>query len=515
MKKTIILLMCITFISKVIGFGRDIILSFFYGASSISDIYLISLTIPTVIFALIGKGISAGFIPLYTKIELEEGGERANQFTSNVITIVIVLCTIIFVCCYFYAEPIVKLFASGFKGETLQLTVNFTRITLIGVYFTGLIYVYSSFLQIKGIHNIPTIMGLPANIIAIISIALSYYTNIYVLAVGGVLAVVSQYLLLRIFVQKSRYKFKPNFRVKDQYVIKMVVLALPVILGSSVTQINLLIDRTLASKIVEGGITALTYASTLSVVIIGIFVLSLSSVFYPNISKLAAENKYAELNSLLSRAVSAINVIVIPITFMLCIFAEPIIKMLYGRGSFDEEALFMTSSALFFYAIGIVGLGQREILMNAFYSLHDTKTPMNNAAIAMVLNIILNFILSRYLGIGGLALATSISSIICSLLMFHKLQKRLSGMELKLICVSMMKIVVASSVMGVCSKYIYAITSRFWIDFTALLAAGCIGLFIYCGIIYLLKLSEIDEVLEELRVKLLLWKKQRNGGNGE
>src|SRR3954453_18739530 len=97
MKKTVIILMLVTIISKFLGFGRDIILSYFYGASNISDIYIVSLTIPTILFAVIGKGIAAGFIPLYTRIESKEGTEKANQFTNNVVNLVLFICTVIFI----------------------------------------------------------------------------------------------------------------------------------------------------------------------------------------------------------------------------------------------------------------------------------------------------------------------------------------------------------------------------------------------------------------------------------
>ena len=232
---------------------------------------------------------------------------------------------------------------------------------------------------------------------------------------GALIAIFSQFLLLIIYVYKSKYTYQFKLDFKDDNIRKMMILAFPAILGTSVAQINILIDRTMASKIAVGGITALNYSSTLSVVIIGIFVLSISTVIYPKISKICAENKMDELKSVLSGAISAVNVMVMPAIVGLMIFAEPIVELLYGRGEFDITALLMTSNALFFYSIGIIGLSHREILSNTFFSLQDTKTPMINAAIAMVLNIVLNIVLSKYLGIGGLALATSISSLFCTL----------------------------------------------------------------------------------------------------
>jgi putative peptidoglycan lipid II flippase len=506
MRKTVILLMFVTVISKLLGFARDIILSYFYGASEISDVYLISLTIPTVLIAILGKGVAVGFIPMYTRIESKDGNGKAIRYTNNVVNLVLVICSIIFIIGVVFTEPIVKLFASGFEGHTLKLAIIFTRITLVGVYFTGLINVYLAYLQIKEVFIVPALMGLPANLIAIGSIYVSSHTNIYMLAIGGLISIFSQFLLLIIYGYKSNYKYKLELDFKDTHIRKMAILALPAILGTSVAQINLLIDRTLASRIVEGGITALNLASTINVIIIGIFVLSINSVIYPKISKLSAENNIEKLKNVLFAGISAINVLVLPAAVGLMLFSEPIVVLLYGRGHFDSHAISMTSYALFFYSIGLIGLSHREILSNTFYSFQDTKTPMINAAIAMGLNIGLNLVLSQFMGIGGLALGSSISAIVCTLLLLMNLRKRIGNLGLKSLSISLMKIIIASLAMGGISKYIYGLLiSNFSLAFS-LMFSVCLGACVYFVLIYLLKIKEMNMIVFAVKRKLNLAK---------
>jgi putative peptidoglycan lipid II flippase len=481
------------------GFGRDLVLSYFYGTSNISDIYLISLTIPTVLFAVIGKGISSGFIPLYTRIEGKDGSIKANQFTNNLINLVLIICTIIFMLGMIFTDSVVKLFASGFEGKTLELTIQFTRISLAGVYFVGLNYVYTAFLQIKGVFIAPTLMGIPANLIFIGSIFVSSFTNIYVLSVGALLAIFSQFFLLFIYGYKSKYKYQFKLNIKDENIRKMMKLSLPAILGTSVAQINLLIDRTLASMLAVGGIAALNYASTLSVVIIGIFVLSISSVLYPKISKISAENKMDELKIVLSGAIGAVNVMVLPAIVGLMIFVEPIVEFLYGRGQFDEHAIVMTSGALFFYSIGIIGLSHREILTNTFYSLQDTKTPMINAAGAMGLNIVLNFVFSSFMGIGGLALATSVSSIVGTWILLVSLRKKIGTLGLKDIVFSFVKILIASLIMGALSRFIYGLLLNRLGLTSSLLLSILIGAIVYIILIYLFKVKEMNIIIFDIK----------------
>ena len=161
MKKAALLVMIITIVSKILGFGREIVLSYVYGASSITDAYLISQTIPLVIFSFISAGVATGFIPMYSRIRKEDGQCSANQFTSNLSNILLLLASIIIVIVLVFTQPIVKLFASGFTGETLELAVNFTRITIFGVYFTAALNIFTGYLRVHENYILPALIAYP------------------------------------------------------------------------------------------------------------------------------------------------------------------------------------------------------------------------------------------------------------------------------------------------------------------------------------------------------------------
>lgn len=494
--------MIITVLSKLVGFARDLTLSYFYGASSITDAYLISITIPSVIFGFIGIGIATGYIPMYSQIEKLEGSNEGNRYTNNLVNILLVLSTLLFIFGLLFTKPLVMLFASGFEGETLELAIRFTRVTLIGMYFTGLIAVFNSFLQIKGNYSIPALIGFPMNCVTIIAIIISSKGNILLLAIGTVIATASQLLLILPFAYKKGYKYKPIFDLKDKYIKDMVYIALPVIIGVSVNQINILVDRTLASRLAEGGISALNYANRLNGFVMGIFVLSITTALYPMISKMAAENNMDGLKKSLSEAISGINLLVIPATVGAMIFAEPIVRILFDRGNFETQAISMTSVALFFYSLGMIGFGIREVLSRAFYSLQDTKTPAINAAIAVLLNIILNIILSRFMGIGGLALATSISAIFGTVLLFVSLRKKIGSFGIKKLANSFMKIIGASLVMGLISKLSFnSMIGALGQNISLVITIG-IGAMVYGVMIYFMKVEEVEVLVGMMKKKL-------------
>jgi putative peptidoglycan lipid II flippase len=514
MKKTALIIMLITIISKFIGFTRELTLSYFYGATGISDAFLVSITIPGVIFGFIGTGLATSYIPMFSSVKNNEGVIQANHFTNNLLNFILLLCSFIIIIGILFTDSIVKLFALGFEGNTLELAVSFTRVSLVGVFFTGLTYIFTSYLQVNKKFIVPALIGLPLNFILIIFITISSMTNPILLSMGIILALASQLFLLLPYAYKEGYRYSFILDSKDTFFGKVIQLSIPVILGASVNQINTVIDRTLASQLAVGGISALNYANRLNGFVQGIFVLSIATVMYPMISTMAAEDNIGGLKKTLLEAINSINILVIPATIGALIFAEPIVSFLFGRGAFDYNAVSMTSSALFFYSIGMIGFGLREVLSRAFYSLQDTRTPMINGVIAVSLNIVLNIILSKFLGLGGLALATSISAIFCTLLLFISLRKKIGQIGIKNILISISKILLASMIMALIARLTYnELLNNIGNNLSLVVAIG-IGAIVYFIAIYIFRIEEVDLIKVKLQrefIKITQHSKAKNG----
>ena len=503
MKKTVFLLMILTIAAKFIGLARELTLSYFFGATNISDAYLISQTIPAVLFGFVGAGLSTCYIPIYSDVLRKRGAEPAIEFTNNVTNVFVAISTFIVCLVLIFTEPVVKLFASGFGGETLRLAMAFTQVSVLGIYFTAIGYIYRSYLQLKDSFILPTVLGFVSNFIIIASIILSSKLNVMILAIGSVLAAASQVVFLMPSLYKKGYKYRFVFDIKDSHFRKMFNQALPVIIGNSANQINWLVDRTLASRIVVGGISALYYANKLNGFVQGIFVASIATVMYPRISKMAAESDIQGIKASLKESITVSNLLVVPATIVSMIFAEPIVSLLFGRGAFDAKAIYLTSYALFFYAVGMIGFGLREVLSRGFYSLQDTKTPMINAFIAMIMNIVLNIILSQFLGIGGLALATSISALFCTVLLFISLKKKIGSFGMKDISISFLKILFSSLIMGIIAKYAYNILiNNLDYKITLFVSMGIGGL-VYLAMIYIMKIEDVDALIKAIKVWIM------------
>ncbi len=499
--KVSIYLAIIILLSKVIGFGRELVLANFYGVSNISDAYLISLTITGAIFTFIGEGINANYIPIYNKISIQESEKSAETFTNNLITVLLFLCTILTLLGFFFAKELVGLFASGFQEETSILATNFTKISFFGMYFILLFYVFTGYLQIKKNYLMPAIAGLAVGLVATISIYMSVYTSIYFLAIGTLVSVFARFVILIPSIFKSNYNFKFIFKFKNENLKKMLFLSIPIIIGVSINQINVLVDRSIATHITIGGVSALSYANILTLLVHGVFIISIVTVIYPILTKMVSVNDFLGVKKIISDSMISISLIVLPATIIFILFSEQITKLIFGRGAFDSNAILLTSTALMFYAIGLIGIGQREFLTKVFYSMQDTKTPMFNSVIGLIINITLNIILSQYIGLGGLALASSISAIVTSSLLLFSLRNKIGNLGIKNISFSFIKILCSSLVMGLIAKLIFIGLHEHWNSVISLLIAILIAMLTYCLMIYLFKIKEVDVFVELIKRK--------------
>lgn len=505
MKKNVLFIALITVLIKFLGFGRDMVFAFFFGASVLSDSYIVAQTIPITLFSIIGVGKATSYIPIYNKALFKESEDRAQLFSSNFLNCILAVCILVVIFVLYKTKFVVKLFAMGFDDATLKITIDFTRFSIFGIFASGIVFILNSFLHIKGNFLIPAVVTLPTNIVAVISFYLSVaYSNNTILAYGIAISVFSQLLIVIPASIKHGYRHRVNINLKDKYLRESLILTLPVIFGVSVNQLNVLVDRTLASQVAIGGITALNYANRLTLFIQGVIVLPVITVIYPSISKMVIESNLSLLRKTISDSLEGIAIFLLPITVGAMIFSEQITILLFGRGAFDTNAVYLTSSALFFYSLGLIGFGFREVLSRAFYSMNDTKTPMVNAAIAMIVNIILNFLLSRVLGIGGLALATSISSLFCTYLLSRQLRTKLGGFSFLGLTKSLVKIAFSSVTMGVIANFSFAYFKHRMSNTFALLNSIGLGVIFYFALIFLMDIEGVNLLKSQIRSKVNL-----------
>ncbi len=483
--RSTISLMIATIVAKILGFIRELVLASSYGATMYSDAYITAITIPSVILIAVGTTLATVLIPMYMEVNNRLGEKESLKYINNVLNIIIIISTILSTLGIIFAKDLVNIFAVGFKGDILEVTINFTRIAMIGILFTSLSYIMTAYLQIKENYFIPGIASLPKNILIIISIILSIKYNPYIMMWGTLIAMSLEFIFQFPYAHKKGYKYKFFINLKDKYLKKTAWLIGPVLIGVAVNQVNTMIDRTLASTLVEGSISALNYANKLNGFVMALFISSVAAVIYPILSKLSSENNKDEFIKSVVQSINSVILLVIPISVGAIVLASPIVKILFQRGAFDVRATRMTSIALIMYSLGMVAFGLRDILGKVFYALQDTKTPMVNGVLAMIMNIVLNIIFVKYLKLAGLALATSISAIICIFLLFYRLKKKVGYFGQDKIIKTTFKTIIASICMGIIAYCIYSLLINILVIISAIT---------YGVLLIILKVEEINMV---------------------
>ena len=510
-KTTALVLMLIILTSKITGFFRDIVLAQTFGAGEITDAYLTALNIPVVLFDGISAALGTTFIPIYFKIKSSKGQEEVNKFTSNILNIVIIISLIFVLLGVIFAPYIVKIFAVGFKGDVFDLTVNYSKILIFSMVFIAINGLVSSYLVASGNVYISGAITIPFNIFVIIAIIFASVTESYVMVYGTLIAYIAQLLFQLPLLIKKGYKHRLTVNLRDENIRQILFLVIPVFIGSYINQINAVVNRTLASTLDSGSITALNYANKLNMFAVGVIAVAISTIMYPILSKLASEGNKKLFKINISKSINMIVIIMLPIMVVMTTFSKEIVKVLFEEGSFNSHDTYLTSTALFFYSIGILAYGLKELLAKSFYSLQDTKTPVRNATISVVINIVFSIIIVNIMGIGGLALASSISATVTTMLLLISLRKKIGKIGFSYILKTFIKGAIASIVMYIIMRiaynYIFIYGSRFALESRKFIAFNCfisviLGMSTYLIVVLALKVKEVKEIFDAILFKL-------------
>ncbi len=499
--KAALWIMIATMLSKVLGFAREVVLANFYGTGQYADVFLLTLNIPGLIIAVVGSAIATTYIPLYFETKEKKGDKEALKFTNNILNICAIITIIIAVFGLIFTEQFVQVFAGGFEGEKFQLAVSFTKIMISGVLFLGVSKIFSSYLQVNENFVTPGLIGIPYNIIIIAAIIISTKTSILVLALGSLIAMASQLLFQLPYAYKKSFKYEPYIKLKDDTIKEMIKLVLPMLVGVAIGQLNTFVDRALATTLSDGKLSALNYANKLNDFVMALFVTSVVTVIYPKLAKMSNSENNDGFISTIVKSSNSVILVVLPIAIGAMVLAEPIVKILFQRGQFDANSTAMTAMALRFYALGLLAMGMRDILYRVFYSISDTKTPMINGSIALIINIILNILLIKKLDYVGLALSTSVSSILTIVLLFISLKKKVGYFGGDKIIKTGIKSLISSLVMGVVALFVFRSVSTFIgvsmiKDIIAVSAGVLSGAVTYGILIMILKVEELSLVFD-------------------
>ena len=307
--------------------------------------------------------------------------------------------------------------------------------------------------------------------------------------IGGALQLASQIYYIK--KKKIRLGFKFNFKSSD---VKAVFkLLTPSLLGMAVIQLNLVFDTLLASFLPSGSISYLYYGDRLYQFPLGVFAIAMQTAIFPTLSASFAKNNIKEVDGAFNFASSLMFFIIIPSSIGLILLRSPLVKLIYMHGLFNSADAKKTAGVLLFFIIGLWASALLKTVVPVFYSMKDTKTPVNAAIISLFINIVFAVILMRVMGVYGLALASSISLIFNYLFLLRKLHRRKGiGLETTFFK-SFLKTLAASLVMGVAVELIIAASNKMHFGrLSVVLISIAAGLIIYLAASLIFKNDSAD-----------------------
>lgn len=423
-----------TFLSRVLGLIRDVVLAAFIGATANADAFFVAFKIPNFLRRLFAEGAFAqAFIPVLSDYRAR-GDEDAIQNFINKITGMLGGVLMAVTAFMMVAAPVVTaIFAPGFMGDDVKfaLTADMLRITFPYLLFISLTGVAGAILNSYGYFAIPAVTPVLLNVclIGAALVASPWFEPPIMALAWGVFAAGACQLTLQLpFLSRIHRLPKPVWDRKDEGVQRVLWLMVPALFGVSVSQINLLLDTVLASLLPSGSVSWLYYSDRLTELPLGVFGIAIATVILPNLSDLKAQDNTEQAKRVLDWAVRMVVLIALPATVALWLLSTPILVTLFQYGAMQDHDIAMATFSMRAYALGLLAFMLIKVLAPGFYAQKDTKTPVKIGIIAMVSNMVLNLafvlpLMTFYqLGHLGLALATSCSAFINAGLLLRALK---------------------------------------------------------------------------------------------
>ncbi len=421
----------LTFLSRILGLVREQVRGFYLGTGSSSDAFGLAATIPNLFRRLLAEGaMTAAFIPVFSGYVKKGDRAALTEFFANFISLFTFVTTVVCVLGMVFADTIVEtFFASGFgqvEGK-LALTILLTQIMFpyLGIVSLAAIIqaVLNSFRVFAPSAFTPVLLNLSIILCAVLLQGF-FPDPSYAFATGFLIGGVVQLAFQLPWFLKVGMRFRISFNWRHKGVRELMRIFIPGAFAAGIYQINVFVSQMIAASLDEGSIAALQYSIRLQELVLGVFVVSVTTVILPTLARQHAAGDNRGFHNTNILALDMMALITIPASMGLLALRHPIVDLLFEQGAFDSQSTDLTSFAVLFHSLGVYFIASSRSLNQTFYAMKDLKTPTLIAAIAMGVNIAGCYLLSIPLGHGGIALANSLSALATAALLFWFLHRR-------------------------------------------------------------------------------------------
>ncbi|MFZ3102614.1 MAG: murein biosynthesis integral membrane protein MurJ [Desulfitobacteriaceae bacterium] len=501
-------LMAASLVSRILGFFRETLIAGLFGQAGVTDAYNAAFALPDLLYwLLVGGVLSSAFIPVFSEYIAKNKEDEGWRVVSSVLNITFIALSCLIIIALMFTPQFVHLLVPGFKTN-MDLAVHLMRILLI----QPLILAMSGFtMGILNSYKIfwPSALGsvLYNACIIFFGALLARRLGIAGFAVGVVVGALANFLVQVPALKKVGFKYYAVIDWRHPSVQRIAALALPIILGFALNQIQVMVNANLGSSLREGSITAIMYSNRLAQLPVGIFAVAIAMAVFPTMTEQAALQQWDKFSLMSSRAIGMVMFITIPISMGVIVLRYPLIRVLFQHGKFTSESTLMTAIPLVYFSLGIVAQSVIQILPRMFYALQDTWTPALIGTLAMGINLVGALLLIQPLAHGGLALANMVASFANMLLLLLVLRRRMGRIDGKHLLETFIKTLVISSVTGaIIWLWSSWLTTFLGIETFAsiiiLFTGFCLGVLLFATFARLLRMEEFLQTASLLQRKL-------------
>lgn len=516
-----ILVVIAILLSKISGLVRDQIMAGYFGLNYDVDAFIWARYIPNLFRILFAESlIVAAFIPIYSQYIKDKQDLDRKVFVNSVANIMliafIVISGIIFI-----LSPQIGNILSMIADNQMDVSrfVVMSRIMIFSMVFLSLSGLATGILNSHNIFTVPSLAPFVLNIVTIIAVTIFFrQLGIYSMAIGvmagSILHLLVQFPQLKI----SKLRYRPLIDLKHKGVREIFSLMFPILLSLGAVNLNNSVDNFFALNLAAGNTTALTLSWQVANLPLGVFSVAIITVLYPLVSRQAAENDIKGIKESFSLGVREIGYVMLPAAAGLIILSYPIIKVLFEHGNFLPQDTEKVSFILIFHSLGLVFFALLMILNRIFYAFKNMKTPLKVAGVSILVNLLLDWVLIKFMDVAGLALSTTLVALFNVVVLLIILRKKVGNLGGKRIIGSYWKIMLSTIIMGgiiyAVWKYIsvFAFTSLVWL-ILSILGMIILGAGVYIALTMIFKMDEVRFVIN------MLWglrnRFNRNGRNDD
>jgi putative peptidoglycan lipid II flippase len=442
--------------SRLLGVLRTVVIANEFGTGDEVGAYFVAFRLPDLIFqVLAGATIGSAFIPTFARYFTNKSEDEAWLMASRVLNLIALATAALGVIAFITAPWIVPLLAPGLgdnpaeEKELEDLAVELTRIMTLSPILFSISGLFTGILNARHSFFLPALAPMVYNLSIIFgAVVLAEPFGIHGLAIGVVLGAALHLLIQVPGLVRYGMRWAPSISVADEGVREVGRLMGPRVIGLAAGQANFFVTTFFASFISAGSIAAMNYAWLLMMLPLGVFGMAISTAVFPRLAEQAARGQPDEMRDSVSRTLRMILFLTVPSTIGLLILREPIVAVLLERGAFGEASTEITSDALFFFSLGLVGHASIEILARGLYALGDTRSPAVAAIAALLLNVVLSAILYGPFEEAGLAFAVSAAAFLNAAMHYVTLRNKLGGLREAEIARSLVTVTVASAALA-------------------------------------------------------------------